>query len=51
MDLLVNDSDLDILFVHLDYPDAYGHTFGFKSDISEYSTAVQLGDDMTFEIL
>ena len=40
--LLINDSpfNADVIFVHFDELDAAGHTFGFSSDVPEYSSTL-----------
>jgi hypothetical protein len=40
IDLLKTDENIDIIYLHLRYPDTFGHIFGFNTDVPEYSTAV-----------
>jgi len=51
VELLTTDSELDVLFVSIDNPDAVGHYYGFSPDVSEYVAAVKAADDMVGEII
>ncbi len=51
VELLTTDSELDVLFVSIDNPDAVGHYYGFSPDVSEYVAAVKAADDMAGEII
>jgi predicted AlkP superfamily pyrophosphatase or phosphodiesterase len=51
VELLTTDSELDVLFVSIDNPDAVGHHYGFSPEVSEYVAAVKAADDMTTEIM
>jgi len=45
--LLINDSpfNADVIFVHFDELDAAGHSFGFSSDVQEYSSTLNTLDN------
>ena len=51
VELLNSDSELDVLFVSIDNPDAVGHGHGFSPEEPNYVAAVEEADDMVAEII
>ena len=51
VELLNSDSELDVLFVSIDNPDAVGHRHGFSPEEPNYVAAVEEADDMVAEII
>ncbi len=51
IELINNDTELDLLFLNIDNPDSNGHQYGFSPNVTEYVDAVEQADDMAAEIL
>ena len=51
VELLRDDSSIDVLFLAYDDPDYAGHRYGFSSDSTEYVEAVKLADQRASELL
>ncbi len=51
VEILREDTDLDLFFVAYDDPDYAGHVHGFSPDVPEYVDAVKLADDRFAELL
>ncbi len=51
VELLSNDSSLDVLFLAYDDPDYAGHRHGFSPNSTEYVDAVKLADERASELL
>ena len=51
VEILRDDSSLDVLFVAYDDPDYAGHRHGFSPDSEEYMDAVKLADQRASELL
>jgi len=51
IELINNDTELDLLFISIDNVDSTGHEYGFSPNITEYVDAVESADDMVAEIL
>ena len=51
IEILQDDSSLDVLFVAYDDPDYAGHRHGFSPLSEEYVEAVKLADQRAFELL
>ena len=51
VELLSNDTTLDVLFLAYDDPDYAGHRYGFSPNSTEYVDAVKLADERASELL
>jgi hypothetical protein len=51
IELLATDSELDVLLVSIDDPDAAGHRYGFGPEIPEYVDAVEVASNMAMDIM
>ena len=51
IELLTTDSELDVLLVSIDNPDAIGHKYGFGPEVPEYVEAVELANNMAADIM
>ena len=51
IELLTTDSELDVLLVSIDNPDAIGHKYGFSPEVPEYVEAVELTNNMAMDIM